>query len=116
MAVIGNSKMLVTTCWTTHHKPESKCKTSGLLDSLIKSSVRCLKLALVHDLAECIVGDITPYCGVAPEEKHQREDAAMKELAQLAGPCGTELYGLYKVRICSRHMLVVGVLFVEVFS
>ncbi|GFG36350.1 hypothetical protein Cfor_08610, partial [Coptotermes formosanus] len=63
-------------------------------DSLDKT--RCLKLALVHDLAECIVGDITPCCGVAPAEKHQREDTAMKELAQLAGSCGSELYHLYK--------------------
>jgi putative hydrolase of HD superfamily len=75
-----------------------------------------LKLALVHDLAECIVGDITPYCGVAPEEKHQREDAAMKELAQLAGPCGTELYGLYKVTVSSVPTLVVGILSVEICS
>jgi putative hydrolase of HD superfamily len=58
-----------------------------------------LKLALVHDLAECIVGDITPLCGVSPAEKHQREDAAMKELAQLAGSCGPELYCLYKVKV-----------------
>jgi putative hydrolase of HD superfamily len=58
-----------------------------------------LKLALVHDLAECIVGDITPCCGVAPAEKHQREDTAMKELAQLAGSCGSELYHLYKVKV-----------------
>ena len=32
-----------------------------------------MKIALVHDLAECIVGDITPYCGVSPEEKDRRE-------------------------------------------
>jgi len=60
-----------------------------------------MKLALVHDLAECIVGDITPFCGVSPAEKHQREDAAMQELAQLAGPCGSELYCLYKVKVSS---------------
>jgi len=60
-----------------------------------------LKLALVHDLAECIVGDITPLCGVAAAEKHQREDAAMKKLAQLAGSCGSELYCLYKVKVSS---------------
>jgi putative hydrolase of HD superfamily len=64
-----------------------------------------LKLALVHDLAECIVGDITPCCGVAPEEKHQREDNAMKELAQLAGTCGTELYCLYKVKVFSNFLI-----------
>ena len=61
-----------------------------------------MKLALVHDLAECIVGDITPYCGVSPAEKHQREDAAMKKLAQLAGSCGCELYCLYKVKVSSQ--------------
>ena len=30
-------------------------------------------MALVHDLAECIVGDITPSAGVTREEKHARE-------------------------------------------
>ena len=30
-------------------------------------------MALVHDLAESIVGDITPSCGVSKEEKIQRE-------------------------------------------
>jgi putative hydrolase of HD superfamily len=32
-----------------------------------------MKLALVHDMAECIVGDITPYCGVSKDEKHAKE-------------------------------------------
>lgn len=30
-------------------------------------------MALVHDIAECIVGDITPFCGVSKEEKKRRE-------------------------------------------
>ena len=34
---------------------------------------RCIKMALVHDLAESIVGDLTPSCGVSKEEKHKRE-------------------------------------------
>lgn len=34
---------------------------------------RLIKMALVHDLAECLVGDITPFCGVSREEKHKRE-------------------------------------------
>ena len=33
----------------------------------------CLKLAVVHDLAECIVGDITPSDPMGKEEKHRRE-------------------------------------------
>ena len=34
---------------------------------------RCVKVALVHDMCEAIVGDITPHCGVSVEEKHRRE-------------------------------------------
>ena len=30
-------------------------------------------MALVHDLAESIVGDITPSCGVSKDEKFKRE-------------------------------------------
>ncbi|KAG6453190.1 hypothetical protein O3G_MSEX007996 [Manduca sexta] len=57
---------------------------------------RCLKIALVHDLAECIVGDLTPHCGVTPEEKHRREDEAMKKIAELTGFAGDRMYELYK--------------------
>lgn len=27
-------------------------------------AIRCMKMALVHDVAEAIVGDITPHCQV----------------------------------------------------
>ncbi|XP_061709065.1 5'-deoxynucleotidase HDDC2 [Cydia pomonella] len=57
---------------------------------------RCLQIALVHDLAECIVGDITPHCGVSPEEKHRQEDEAMKKIAELTGFAGDRMYELYK--------------------
>ncbi|KAK4884332.1 hypothetical protein RN001_000603 [Aquatica leii] len=40
----------------------------------------CLQMALVHDLAECIVGDITPQDNVPPDVKHKLEDEAMKKL------------------------------------
>lgn len=30
-------------------------------------------MCLVHDLAESIVGDLTPSCGVSKEEKQKRE-------------------------------------------
>lgn len=36
---------------------------------------RCIKLALVHDMAECIVGDIAPSDNVSKAEKHRREEA-----------------------------------------
>ncbi|KAM3967681.1 5'-deoxynucleotidase HDDC2 [Aphomia sociella] len=57
---------------------------------------RCLQIALVHDLAECIVGDITPHCGVTPEDKHRQEDEAMKKIAELTGIAGDRMYELYK--------------------
>ncbi len=38
---------------------------------------RLLIMALLHDLAEARVGDLTPYDGVSKAEKHAREAAAM---------------------------------------
>uniref|UniRef100_A0A183SC36 HD_domain domain-containing protein n=1 Tax=Schistocephalus solidus TaxID=70667 RepID=A0A183SC36_SCHSO len=39
-------------------------------------TVMVMKMAIIHDLAECIVGDLTPYCGVSVEEKHAQEEFA----------------------------------------
>ncbi|XP_022145817.1 HD domain-containing protein C4G3.17 isoform X2 [Momordica charantia] len=46
---------------------------------------RCIKIALVHDIAEAIVGDITPSDGVPKEEKSRREAAALNEMCELLG-------------------------------
>jgi len=37
----------------------------------------CTKMALVHDMAEALVGDITPVDGVAKHEKNRRESTTM---------------------------------------
>ncbi|CAG9791204.1 unnamed protein product [Diatraea saccharalis] len=58
--------------------------------------LKCLQIALIHDLAECIVGDLTPHCGVTPEEKHRRENEAMKKIAELTGIAGDRMYDLYQ--------------------
>lgn len=34
---------------------------------------KCVRIALVHDMAESLVGDITPFDPVNKEEKHRRE-------------------------------------------
>lgn len=60
--------------------------------------------ALVHDLAESIVGDITPMCGVSKEEKQRREMAAMREISALIPPQGERLMELFEV--CS--LLICG--------
>lgn len=56
-----------------------------------------MQMTLIHDLAECIVGDITPFCGVSPEEKHRREDAAMEEICQLLGDKGPTILQMFRV-------------------
>ncbi|KFD54303.1 hypothetical protein M514_04845, partial [Trichuris suis] len=43
----------------------------------------CVKMALVHDLAESIIGDITPACNVSREEKLRCERAAMASICEL---------------------------------
>ncbi|PQE21395.1 HD family hydrolase protein [Rutstroemia sp. NJR-2017a BBW] len=37
----------------------------------------CTKMALIHDMAEALVGDITPVDGVAKHEKNRRESTTM---------------------------------------
>nr|CAB3252150.1 HD domain-containing protein 2-like [Phallusia mammillata] len=43
----------------------------------------CIKLCLVHDMAECIVGDITPSDNITKEEKQRLEKDAMDHLGSL---------------------------------
>jgi putative hydrolase of HD superfamily len=57
-------------------------------------AARCVAIALVHDLAEALVGDITPFDGVDADEKRRREEEAMRHLAALAGDDG--LLGLWR--------------------
>jgi len=61
-------------------------------------SNRCIKIALVHDLAEATVGDITPHCGVSDVDKHQRELQAITGMTGgLANAdCGAEILELWK--------------------
>lgn len=61
------------------------------LMSLIASDVpglsreRCIKIALVHDIAEAIVGDITPSDGVPKAEKSRMEQEALNKMCQVLG-------------------------------
>ena len=48
----------------------------------------CTKMALVHDMAELLVGDITPVDGVAKEEKARREAETMEFLCAGEGLLG----------------------------
>mmetsp|Transcript_30222 Transcript_30222/g.67579 ORF Transcript_30222/g.67579 Transcript_30222/m.67579 type:complete len:148 (+) Transcript_30222:561-1004(+) len=41
---------------------------------------RLMKICMVHDLAESIVGDITPYDGVSKEDKRVLEETALNKI------------------------------------
>ncbi|XP_058772188.1 5'-deoxynucleotidase hdd1 isoform X2 [Vicia villosa] len=46
---------------------------------------RCIKIALVHDIAEAIVGDITPSDGVPKAEKSRMEEEALNKMCEVLG-------------------------------
>lgn len=47
---------------------------SFLLEDSALDRTKCIKMALVHDVAECIVGDITPHDNVPKDVKAKQED------------------------------------------
>ncbi len=49
-----------------------------LADPLVNKD-RLVKVCLVHDLAEAVVGDITPFAGVSKEEKRILEEVRCKQ-------------------------------------
>lgn len=67
----------------------------GMMALLVQGTAfdyaKCIKLALVHDVAEAIVGDITPHCGISDEDKYQLEAEAVARLKSVLG--GTSLAG-----------------------
>lgn len=58
---------------------------------------RCVKMAIVHDIAEAIVGDITPADGVSKTEKSRREREAIEDMCKLlgGGPRAKEIKDLW---------------------
>ena len=89
--LIGRLKELQRTGWVRKNikAPETVSAHShgvALLVLLFAPSYldkeKCLKLALVHDLQEAIVGDITPFDGISKDEKAQKEQIAVKKISQ----------------------------------
>lgn len=55
---------------------------------------RCTKMALIHDMAEALVGDITPVDGISKKEKSRREAETMDYICKrLLGKVGGGLSG-----------------------
>ena len=57
---------------------------------------RAVRMALVHDLAEAIVGDITPRDGVRDEDKAAMEREAMTAMTAALGARGEEVLALWE--------------------
>uniref|UniRef100_A0A914Z5L8 5'-deoxynucleotidase HDDC2 n=1 Tax=Panagrolaimus superbus TaxID=310955 RepID=A0A914Z5L8_9BILA len=60
-------------------------------------AMRCVKMALVHDIGEAIVGDITPRCGVSEAEKFKlEEDAVLRIASFVPATLGNEWEALWR--------------------
>ena len=92
-------KQLYRAGWLRHGVPKARCESVAdhsygtamlcllLLDQHPGLDVgKTLKLALLHDLGECYVGDFTPHDDIDPGEKKAAEAAAVtKVLGKLPG-------------------------------
>uniref|UniRef100_T1JIX2 5'-deoxynucleotidase HDDC2 n=1 Tax=Strigamia maritima TaxID=126957 RepID=T1JIX2_STRMM len=105
-SLIGKLKHTKRTGWVLRAVPDPESIAGHMYRMAVMAMVldkaqydisRCVRLALVHDMAECIVGDITPSCGVSKEEKHEKEKAAMLQIKDLVGEAmGQEFYSLWE--------------------
>ncbi|KAL8271838.1 hypothetical protein Esti_004228 [Eimeria stiedai] len=57
-----------------------------IVDGEKADRARCMMMALVHDLAESVVGDLTPYDKVTSAEKRKREKSALEQICSSLAP------------------------------
>lgn len=57
--------------------------TAMMIKDKTVDTSRMVKIAIVHDIAESLVGDITPFDVVKKDEKHRRELATIEYLSDL---------------------------------
>ncbi|RUS34079.1 HD domain-containing protein 2, partial [Jimgerdemannia flammicorona] len=69
-----------------------------LFDNKSLDTSKCVKMAIVHDLAESVVGDITPHMNVSKTEKHKLELDAIESFRTLLGdtPQSREIRNLWQ--------------------
>ncbi|KXS13854.1 hypothetical protein M427DRAFT_124620 [Gonapodya prolifera JEL478] len=103
---IQSLKITKRTGWVNHNVPNPE----SIADHMHRMSVmalvvgdtglnrdKCVKMALVHDIGEAIVGDITPHDGVSDTDKHACELAAYQHFRTLLGdtPEAKEMHDLW---------------------
>ncbi|XP_071539226.1 5'-deoxynucleotidase HDDC2 [Panulirus ornatus] len=103
---IGRLKHIKRTGWVLRNVSEPETISGHMYRMAIMSFLldedddvnrdRVMKISLVHDMAESVVGDLTPHCGVSGEDKHKREVAAMEYFKSLVGEkAGNEMFNLF---------------------
>ncbi|UCE37973.1 MAG: HD domain-containing protein [Thermoplasmata archaeon] len=87
---VGKLKRLLRSGWLRHKIPEPESVADHsfrtvfmamvLGDTLDVDSSKLIRMAVVHDLAEVMAGDITPHDGITREEKREKEEEGLREL------------------------------------
>jgi len=91
LSIVEQLKIQRRTGWVDHDI--SPCESisdhmyrMGVAAMLLKTpgidKAKCSQIALVHDIAESLVGDITPFDKVDKHEKHRRELATIEYLCE----------------------------------
>lgn len=106
LELVGSLKHIKRTGWVMRNVADCESISGhmyrmGMMTFLLEGNeglnrTKCMELAMVHDLAECLVGDITPFCGISKEEKKFREMKAMEEICKLIQPCGNRILKLFQ--------------------
>mmetsp|Transcript_57156 Transcript_57156/g.134117 ORF Transcript_57156/g.134117 Transcript_57156/m.134117 type:complete len:217 (-) Transcript_57156:140-790(-) len=108
LKICGKLKKTARTGWVRcgvakHESVADHSWRMGVLPMLLSDvkgidATRCMKIGLVHDLAEALVGDITPHCGVTKEEKSKLEADAMARIRSSVGESavGEEIVSLWE--------------------
>ena len=88
----GELKNLMRTGWTRYEIPRPESVADHTYRMVLMAmalgaragldTLRLIMLCVVHDLPEALTGDITPHDGVSDEEKHKREEKALRDLVQ----------------------------------
>jgi putative hydrolase of HD superfamily len=89
--VLGKLKTIKRTGWVNNNIPLPE----SIADHMYRMSMmaflitdpevnkdRLIKICMTHDVAESVVGDITPYDGVSKEDKRRMEEDALKNILE----------------------------------
>lgn len=100
LRIVGRLKRTARSGWVLSGVPDVESVSDHMyrmgVISMVTSDSKAVKMALVHDLAEALVGDITPHDGVSKEAKFVRESTALAEMVStLDAPIAREISQLW---------------------